>query len=62
LDQLEGIDFSILNELPVVMILNHLPFPYNIFVKTLTSKESLPSLEELKTSIVKLRIEDQTRC
>jgi hypothetical protein len=30
------------------MILNFLSFHYNIFVKTLTSKKPLPTLEELK--------------
>jgi hypothetical protein len=48
LDQLESIDFSIPHELIVIMILNYFSTHYNIFVKTLASKDSLPMLEELE--------------
>ncbi len=48
LDQLESIDFSIPHELVVLMILNSFSTHYNIFVKTLASKDSLPMLEELE--------------
>jgi hypothetical protein len=48
LDQLEGINFSIFQELDVFMILNSLPIHYNIFVKTFTNKDFLPILEELE--------------
>lgn len=48
LDQLEGINFFILHELDVLMILNSLPIHYNIFVKTFTNKDFLPTLEELE--------------
>jgi len=52
LDQLEGINFSILQELDVLMILNSLPIHYNIFVKTFTNKIVLPTLEELELQLL----------
>jgi hypothetical protein len=48
LDQLKGINFSILQKIDVLMILNSLPIHYNIFVKTFTNKIFLPILEELE--------------
>jgi hypothetical protein len=48
LDQLKNIDFSIPHELVVILILNSFSTHYNIFVKTLASKDSLPMLEELE--------------
>jgi hypothetical protein len=48
LDQLKGINFSILQKIDVLMILNSLPIHYNIFVKTFTNKFFLPILEELE--------------
>lgn len=50
-DQLEGMNFSILQELDVLMILNSLLIHYNIFVKTLTNKFFLPTLEELELQL-----------
>ncbi len=52
LDQLEGINFSIPQELDVLMILNSLPIHYNIFVKTFTNKDFLPTLEELELQLL----------
>ncbi len=66
LDQLEGINFSILQELDVLMILNSLPIHYNIFVKTFTNKIVLPTLEELELQLlnekmqIKLNVDKET--
>jgi len=51
-DQLEGVDFSIPQELLILMILKFLLVHYSIFVKTLTSKNSLPTLRELEPRLV----------
>jgi hypothetical protein len=53
LDQLESIDFSILHELVILMILNSFSTHYNIFVKTLANKDSLPMLEKLEPQLLK---------
>jgi len=47
LNQLQGVDFSIPQELLILVILKYLLVHYNIFVKTLISKNSLPTLREL---------------
>lgn len=51
-DQLEGVDFSIPQELLILMILKFLLVHYSIFVKTLTSKNSLPTLRELEPRLL----------
>ncbi len=48
LNQQEGIDFSNLAKLVVILILNSFPNQYDVFVKTSISKDSLPALEELE--------------
>ncbi len=66
LDQLKGINFSILQKIDVLMILNSLPIHYNIFVKTFTNKFFLPILEELefwllnKEMQIKLNVDKET--
>jgi hypothetical protein len=52
LDQIHGIDFEIPNDLVILMELNFFPKQYNIRIKTLTSKENLPSLEELESKLI----------
>lgn len=52
LDQLHGIDFEIPNDLVILMEFNFFPNQYNILIKTLTSKENLPSLEELESKLI----------
>jgi hypothetical protein len=46
LNQYEGIDFSNLAKLVVILILNSFPSQYDLLVKT--SMSSLPALEELE--------------
>ncbi len=66
LDQLEGMNFSILQELDVLMILNSLLIHYNTFVKTFTNKFFLPTLEELELQLsnskmqIKLNVDKET--
>jgi len=57
LDQLESIDFSIPHELVVLMILNSFSTHYNIFVKTLARKDSLPMLEELEPRLLNEKLQ-----
>jgi hypothetical protein len=57
LDQLKNIDFSIPHELVVIMILNSFSTHYNIFVKTLASKDSLPMLEELEPQLLNEKLQ-----
>jgi len=59
LDQLENIDFSIPHELVVIMKLNSFSTHYNIFVKTLTSKDFLPMLEELEPQLLNEKFQIQ---
>jgi hypothetical protein len=56
-DQLKSIDFSIPHELVVIMILNSFSTHYNIFVKTLASKDSLPVLEELEHRLLNEKLQ-----
>ncbi len=46
MNQHEGIDFSNLAKLVVILILNSFPSQYDVFVKT--SMSSLPALQELE--------------
>ncbi len=57
LDQLEGVDFSIPQKLLILMILKFLPIHYNIFVKTLISKNSLPTLRELERRLLNEKLQ-----
>jgi hypothetical protein len=56
-DQLEGVDFSIPQELLILMILNFFLIHYNIFVKTLISKNSLPTLRELEPRLLNEKLQ-----
>jgi hypothetical protein len=57
LDQLEGLDFSILQELLILMILKFLLVHYNIFVQTLISQNSLPTLRELEPRLLNEKLQ-----
>jgi hypothetical protein len=57
LDQLKSIDFSILHELVVIMILNSFSTHSNIFIKTLAIKDSLPMLEELEPQLLNEKLQ-----
>jgi hypothetical protein len=57
LDQLKSIDFSIPHELVVIMILNSFSTHFNIFIKTLASKDSLPMLEELEPQLLNEKLQ-----
>ncbi len=57
LDQLEGVDFSIPQELLILMILKFLLVHYNIFVKTLISKKKIPTLRELEPRLLNEKLQ-----
>jgi hypothetical protein len=57
LDQLEGVDFSILQGLLILMILKFFLVHYNIFVKTLIRKNSLPTLRELEPRLLNEKLQ-----
>jgi hypothetical protein len=57
LDQMEGVDFYILQELLILMILKKILVHYNIFVKTSISINSLPTLRELEPRLLNEKLQ-----
>ncbi len=52
LDYLEGINFSIPTKVVVLLIFNSLPSQYNLFLKIMTTKDSLCIQEKLKSHLL----------
>ncbi len=59
INQVEGIDFLIFQELVILIVLNSLPTLYNIFIKLLIIKDIQLSLKKLESKLMSEELQIQ---